>query len=113
MVTTNDGCILKVFRVRDDTVQSRTGPDTRKPAVFFQHGLISSSETFVQSKDSLPFKLLGQGFDVWFGNNRGNIYSRKHFSKVEQGKDYFDFSFYELGKYDLPAMIDYVRKQTG
>ena len=27
--------------------------------------------------------------------------------------EYFDFSFYELGAYDLTAMIDYVRDFTG
>jgi len=27
--------------------------------------------------------------------------------------EYFDFSFYELGAYDLTAMVDYVRDFTG
>jgi lysosomal acid lipase/cholesteryl ester hydrolase len=51
------------------------------------------------------------GFDVWVGNNRGNIYSRGHLSKTAEG-DFFDYSFWELGKYDLPAMIDRIRKET-
>jgi lysosomal acid lipase/cholesteryl ester hydrolase len=50
---------------------------------------------------------LEAGYDVWLGNNRGNIYSRGHKTKKPDG-DYFYFSFWELGKYDLPAMIDLV-----
>ena len=28
-------------------------------------------------------------------------------------EDYWDFSFYELGKYDQPAMISYILRRTG
>ena len=55
------------------------------------------------------------GYDVWFGNNRGSKYSRKHVS-LNAEKDYakyFDYSFYELGKYDAPTQIDFVIKKTG
>jgi len=43
---------------------------------------------------------------------RGSLYSRKHETlnpdKKEDEKQFFDFSFFELGKYDLPAQVDYV-----
>ena len=64
-----------------------------------------------RGKDSLSFYLLERGYDVWLGNNRGNIYSRGHKTKNPDG-DYFDFSFWEFGKYDLPAMIDKVLSTT-
>jgi lysosomal acid lipase/cholesteryl ester hydrolase len=48
------------------------------------------------------------------GNNRGNVYSRGHKTlNPEDDDEYFDYSFYEFGKYDIPAMIDYVRDYTG
>ena len=59
----------------------------------------------------MAFQLVEAGFDVWLGNNRGNIYSRGHVEKTVEG-DYFNYSFWELGKYDLPAMIDRIRDQT-
>lgn len=51
---------------------------------------------------------------MWLGNNRGNSYSRDH-NKLDPDIDakFFDYSFYELGKYDLPAMIDKTLEETG
>jgi len=49
------------------------------------------------------------------GNNRGNIYSRNHVS-INPDTDpsqFFDYSFFTLGQYDVPAQVDFVRKTTG
>ena len=74
------------------------------------HGMMSSSEMWVLNfENSVAIKLLEAGYDVWLGNNRGNIYSRNHVRLTPWGREYFDFSFYEMGKYDLPTMIDFVR----
>ena len=43
------------------------------------------------------------------------MYAREH-NKLKATKDYekfFDYSFFELGKYDAPAQIDFVRHKTG
>jgi predicted alpha/beta hydrolase len=64
----------------------------------------------LNGENSLAYVLANAGYDVWLGNNRGNIYSRKH-QTLNPDKDtakFFDFSFYELGKYDLPANVDYI-----
>jgi len=65
--------------------------------------------------NSVAFLLAHAGFDVWLGNNRGSIYSRKH-ATLDPNKDaakFWDFSFYELGVNDAPAMVDFVTKKTG
>jgi pimeloyl-ACP methyl ester carboxylesterase len=113
-VVTDDGFILRLFRIEgNETEKPHDGEDKPKPAVLLQHGLLSSSETWIQNGDnSLAFKLLEAGFDVWLGNNRGNIYSRRHQTLAPSGQEYFDFSFYEYGLLDLPAMVDYIRNAT-
>lgn len=60
------------------------------------------------------FILADDGYDVWMGNARGNKYSRNH-TKLIPDKDsiFWDFSWHEIGIYDLSATIDYILKQTG
>jgi len=109
-VTTDDGYLLTVMHITSKTVAADG------PVVFLQHGLISSAETWIMNAENSPaFRLAREGFDVWLGNNRGTLYSRKniHFSADKDPADFFNYSFYELGQYDAPAQIDFVRKQTG
>lgn len=61
----------------------------------------------------LAYLLADAGFDVWMGNARGNTYSRKHISLNPDKAKFWKFSWNEIGYYDLPAMIDYVLKETG
>jgi pimeloyl-ACP methyl ester carboxylesterase len=53
------------------------------------------------------------GFDVWLGNSRGNKYSRRHKTlDPDTDKDFWQFSWEQMGLYDLPAAIDFVRNMT-
>ena len=76
------------------------------PAVFLQHGLFSSAEWWIMNGASSPaFILADAGYDIWLGNNRGSVYSRKndHLNPDTQGAEFFDYSFFELGQYDVPT----------
>ena len=76
------------------------------PVVFMQHGLISSAEAFIMNAENSPaFILASAGYDIWLGNNRGTRYSRKnkHLNPDTQAKEFFDYSFFELGQYDAPT----------
>jgi pimeloyl-ACP methyl ester carboxylesterase len=61
----------------------------------------------------MAFYFADLGFDVWMGNQRGNRHSKFHTFKDVSDDDFWDFSFYELGKYDQPALIDYILRNTG
>lgn len=47
------------------------------------------------------------------GNARGNRYSRNHTSLDPDEREFWNFSWHEIGFYDLPAMLDYVLSETG
>jgi len=103
-----------MFRVRDPKSPFY---NNNAKAVFVQHGLLADANDWIcLGKKSLSVNLAKAGYDAWFGNNRVTRYSRGH-TKYDpessaDGKYYFDYSFYELGKFDAPAQIDYVRNFT-
>jgi len=47
--------------------------------------------------------LVNKGYDLWVGNNRGNKYSKGHINKEIKDYDYWNFSFDQMGLFDLPA----------
>lgn len=54
------------------------------------------------------------GYEVWLGNARGTDYSLRH-KKYDANSDlpYWDFTWHEMGIYDLPAVIDKILAVTG
>ncbi|PZC86344.1 hypothetical protein B5X24_HaOG200578 [Helicoverpa armigera] len=96
---TDDDYILTMFRI------PRSGP-----AVFLMHGMLLSSDDWVTNgpHNSLPYLLAMAGYDVWLGNARGNKHSRQHAKISPDTPEFWNFSWDEIGRYDLPTMIDYV-----
>jgi len=84
--------------------------------VLLQHGLLDSSYTWVNNakEESLGYILADQGFDVWFGNNRGNRYGRNHTTlDPDDGTDAFwSFTWDEMASIDVPTLIHYVLDNT-
>ena len=62
----------------------------------------------------MPLILADRGYDVWMGNNRGTEYSRGHTnsSMTIDTKEYWAFSYAEMGMYDDPANIKMIKDQT-
>ncbi|XP_055550835.1 lipase 3-like [Wyeomyia smithii] len=103
-VITDDGYVLTMSRI----------PAPGKTPLLIAHGLFGCSvDATVQGPNkSLALMAADGGFDVWMTNNRGTTYSKKHQSLNVQSKEFWRFSFHELGLYDLPAMVDHVLEQT-
>lgn len=62
---------------------------------------------------ALAYVLADAGYDVWLTNARGNTYSRAHVALDPNEKEFWQFSWHEMGVYDLPAVIDHVLEETG
>jgi len=59
---------------------------------------------------SPAFVLARAGYDVWLGNQRGTTYSLGHECHHHlKDKAYWEFSWQEMGDYDAPTQIDFVR----
>jgi lysosomal acid lipase/cholesteryl ester hydrolase len=90
-------------------------PAPGKPVVVIMHGMLSSSAEFVimGPNNGLAYNLADLGYDVWLGNNRGNRYSTRHIALFPDTREFWDFTFHDIGLFDLPAIIDYSLQATG
>lgn len=55
------------------------------------------------------------GYDVWFGNSRGNNMSPGHkwLNPKTQAKQYWDFGWQEMGTLDLKPVLNLITTTTG
>ncbi|CAH0591707.1 unnamed protein product [Chrysodeixis includens] len=116
-VTTQDGYVLQMHRIPAGRRSARRTGDPSakgKKAILIVHGLIGSSGDFVimGPERSLAYLLADYGYDVWLGNLRGTVYST-HRNLTRNDPKFWEFSFHEHGKYDVPTMIDGVLNATG
>lgn len=63
-------------------------------------------------RNLLAYYLADNGYDVWLANARGNEFSKNHKYLSTNSTPYWNFSFHEMAKYDLPAIIDYILMVT-
>ncbi|OAD53405.1 Lipase 3 [Eufriesea mexicana] len=113
-VVTEDGYILEIHRLPCGQYDCEKNFARRKRPVLIQHGLAGSSADWILMGPAraLAYTLADAGFDVWLGNNRGNIYSRNHTTILPTDRNFWNFSYHELGIYDIPAIIDYILDRT-
>ncbi|XP_039952434.1 lipase 3-like isoform X1 [Bactrocera tryoni] len=109
-VQTSDGYLLSTYRIRALTAK-------RSGVVLLQHGFTLSSDVWLLRgpKEDLPYLLADAGYDVWLGNHRGNEYGLKHsnLDPIADRKHFWNFTWHEMGYYDLPNIIDYILEETG
>ena len=114
-VTTEDGYKLKIFRIPGD--KNENIPDEKRntfPPVLLQHGIFDSSDGWVCNGEehSIAFVLAKNNFDVWLSNSRGNKYCKSHEKYNSQNYEFWQFSFNEMGLYDIPAVIKYIKEKN-
>jgi len=113
-VTTADGYILSVQRIPNGLSEAGK-PAANKPVIYLQHGLLDSASTWVMNsaEESLGFILADNGFDVWLGNSRGNNYCLAHTHLNPNDTAFWEFTWDDMAKYDLPAKLGFVLTTTG
>ncbi|XP_035826374.1 gastric triacylglycerol lipase [Aplysia californica] len=113
-VPTEDGYILNILRIPQGRKNSEKSSASR-PVVVLQHGLLGSCTNFLTNpvNESLAYLLADAGADVWLGNSRGNIYSTNHTHLSPNTREFWNFSWGEMARFDLPAMINFIRDKTG
>ncbi|KAI5645180.1 alpha/beta hydrolase fold domain-containing protein [Phthorimaea operculella] len=106
-VETEDGYLIALYRI----------PGKGDPVLVVNGITLSSVDWFTVGKESaLPCLLADQGYDVWLISNRGTTKESQghvNFTLPRDADLYWNFSFDELGRYDLPATIDFILKETG
>ncbi|KAM7360260.1 lipase 3 isoform 2-T4 [Cochliomyia hominivorax] len=115
-VYTEDGYVLTLHRIPFVKKKgNKTTQALRRPVAFLLAGIYASSDAWLLNghDNSLPYLLSHNGFDVWLGNNRGNIYSRDNIFYNTTDKEFWKFSWHEMSIYDMPAIVDYIRIYTG
>merc|ERR1712216_331511 len=61
---------------------------------------------------SLGYVLADAGYDVWLGNARGTRFGRAHSTLKEESPEFWAWSWDEIAKFDIPATVDFILKET-
>lgn len=107
-VKTDDGYKLKIHRVLPKAESIYKG------STFLMHGLFRNSCDFLASgpQTALTYYLADNGFDVWLGNARGTNFCQHHENFTSDSKEFWNFSFHEIGLYDVSAMLNFMLDHT-
>uniref|UniRef100_A0A8D2IWA7 Lipase n=1 Tax=Varanus komodoensis TaxID=61221 RepID=A0A8D2IWA7_VARKO len=111
-ILTDDGYYLKANRIPYGIHSPRkSGPI---PVVLLVPGLVAEGRSWIANlpNNSLGFFLADAGYDVWIINNRGTTWSRRHQNFTIDQQEFWNFTFHEMGIYDIPAAINFILQKT-
>ena len=113
-VETEDGFMLTLLRLKSLDAEI---PEATSGTILLQHGVSMDGLSWFETKnESLPSLLIKAGYDVWLGNDRGTKNSQRNLNQlhpVEDAKEFWDFSYVELGLYDAPVNLNFIRQTIG
>ena len=107
-VITDDRYVNTIWVLTSKDESNRNGE-----SVILQHGLIDGGFTWlILGENSLAKILCDEGYVVYLPYIRGTQFSRSHLDYDSSlNSKYWDFSFEQMAEYDLPAIINLVKKR--
>ena len=107
-VITEDRYVNTIWVLTSNDPSNRNGK-----SLILQHGLLDGAFSWlILGEDSLAKKLCDEGYIVYLPYIRGTQFSRTHLDYDSSlNSEYWDFSFDEMAKYDLPAVVNYIKKR--
>ncbi|XP_075738524.1 lipase 1 isoform X3 [Rhipicephalus microplus] len=115
--TTEDGYVLEADRVgKKKGLLGRSLLTPKHSPIILVPGILSESGTwFVNFPSQSPgYILADHGFDVWAMNTREIAARSRNIHHIRADDDrYWQWSFNEIGRYDLAATVDLVLNTTG
>ncbi|XP_015280108.1 PREDICTED: lysosomal acid lipase/cholesteryl ester hydrolase-like [Gekko japonicus] len=111
-VQTDDGYFLQLNRIPYGL--HSPGKKGHNPAVLLVSGVVTDSKCWILNppNNSIGFALADAGYDVWMINCRGTTWSRRHQNLSIEQEEFWDFSFHEMGIYDIPAAMKFILMKT-
>ncbi|XP_060532071.1 tear acid lipase-like protein [Cylas formicarius] len=104
-LTLDDGYIITVFRVYNEITQNTP--------IVLGHGSLTNPICWMFSgNNSLSYVLGNKGYDVWMVSFRGTSYSNEHVYLSSKDHKYWQFTFHQMGIYDLKSTLDLVYNTT-
>uniref|UniRef100_A0A6M2CH00 Lipase n=1 Tax=Rhipicephalus microplus TaxID=6941 RepID=A0A6M2CH00_RHIMP len=113
--TTEDGYVVEIDRVRENAKAAACDRETCDNPVLLVPGMLDDSASWFlnQPSQSAGFMLADKGYDVWTMNTREITNRCEHKELSHSDPRYWEWSFNEIGKFDVAAAIDLVLTTTG
>ena len=110
-IKTEEGWYLMAVRI----MPQEGAKDPDKLPLLLVHGSFDSAIGYIsRAEKGWALFMPELGYDVWVLNSRGVKYSDKNERDGEWTlKEKWNFSWADMGIYDLPATIDYITEETG
>ncbi|XP_074030554.1 gastric triacylglycerol lipase-like [Leptinotarsa decemlineata] len=100
-VTTDDGYEILVIQASINITQATP--------IVMAHGILVNSLSFVgKYNKTTAYNLMEQGYQIFFLNFRGTRYSKKSRQFSDSDRQFWYFSFHEMGIYDLRSTLKLV-----
>ena len=107
-VVTEDRYVNTIWALTSKDESNRNGK-----SIIIQHGLLDTGFTWLILQEKSITKLLcDEGYKVYLPHMRGSQFSKSHLDyNTEINSKYWDFSFDEMAQYDLPTIINLIKKR--